>query len=272
MHFKKGVRFACASIFLLSIARAMLKILDIDVQTGFYNRDNILGMVFNIAMFLVLGYLIVLSKKATHEDHTEPRIHRIQEMFAIFTGLSISICSAIRFYAGLSLDPNYIVNALPKSMQLGVHAIGVVAGGCLIASALWLMSGARATSAISVLALVPAVWQSVYMILTFMNFRFTVYSSDELFTTLYLALATLFFYYHAGIVAEVNPKPTAVVASGLSLAVCGIVISVGQIAALFVLGYLVAGPTLRECIVMLSVSFYAIAFCMCIADERGAKK
>lgn len=267
MHLKTPVRMAFAALLPLAAARAMLKILEIDTLTGFYSRGNILGAVFNGVMLLLLGLLALRSLTAKEQSDCSPHTRRIQEFFAACAGLVIAVCSALWFVAAARLPNEPMVNTLPKTLQLGIHLFGILAGLALIAVALLLLSGAKAEKRLAVLALLPPLWHAFYMILVFMGFRFTLYSSDELFGTLYLAATTLFFYYHAGVIARISPKPRYTAAAGLVMAVSGSVVALGQLAARAVLGSDIAGPALGQCILMLAISAYGFAFCGCSTNK-----
>jgi hypothetical protein len=131
------------------------------------------------------------------------------------------------------------------------------------------LSGADRTETSGIAALVPAVWQALYLVNRFISFREVTTVSDHLLETLFWLCAVLFWMAHARCIAGAVPNRRRAVLFALLAAMLGVPLAAGQLVALAVFGTC-TGPEVSVCVLILLISVYALCFAHAAALSPAA--
>lgn len=256
----KSLRLFAVPTAALAVWRAMMKILLVDTQTGFYLGASWLVFLFNVLLAAAAAGLVWTARRESCGEK-ELRGGRWLELAACAMAAVVLLSSLLAFFEALRMDPNaQVINALPRWLLLTEHTMGLLSGVVMFYAAFSFLSGACRSGAQGMLLLIPALWQSLSLVQRFISFRQVNTASDQLLETLFLVSATLFLLSHSRCVAGMTAKSGSCVARALLTALFGIVLCAGQLAGTAVLGAEISGPSPMRVAVVLATSLYALCF------------
>lgn len=251
--------FAAATLLCIFL-RVLLKTLFVDIETGFYLGGAPLVYGFAAIEILTAALLLLFAWRTRDSETGELRGNRPLEMATAACGALIAACSVPKLKEALALGFDQpAINRLPTNIMVLENILGIAAGIIIIYIAFCFFSGAATSSLQGILALVPVLWQTVYMVERYISFRQVNTVSDQLLETMYLVFATLFLLYSSRYVAHNAKGRRRCIACGLLAAHFGLVTASGQLAAVMVLGDKVVGPPMTAITIMLGISLYAVA-------------
>lgn len=253
---------------ILTLSRIPLKLFYIDTITGFYSSGNVFGIIYNLMFFafLILSVLFYLKNKKDFDGNLRVGINR--SVICSIAGIVISVASAMRFKQSFALDFCQ-ENCAPKFLVFPAHILGIICGGLILLLSLSLFSGSVEKKISQISSLVLPIWCAVLSLTDFLSFRFTLYSSDELMSTIFMISSTLFFlYFSKSIIFTSSDNKEYIVPAAVTV-LSGTAVALPQTIALLLLSPDISGPTLLQSINMLSVS--AVAFCFILAPSRKSK-
>lgn len=255
------------------LLRMVLKVLFIDIDTGFYLGGMPLAYLCDALTFItVVGVVVLLWRKAPGvQPPSLQRGNRLLELSAALLGVVLLVSSALQIPAALSIRGRQIVNHLPAGLLLLEHGLGILGGAAMLFVAFCLFSGAARGGMHGTLALLPVLWQAINMVEHYISFRQVNTVSDQLLETLFLVSATLFFLAQSRCIAGFDGRERSCIWFGLFTALFGFATAAGQAAALAVLGASVAGPTPLRLAVIGATSLYALVLSLTLA-LRGARQ
>lgn len=248
------------------LLRILLKILYIDTETGFYLSGVTLAFIFAAVM---LATVVAVAFSAMREkDELAEALHgnRWIEISAAVLGITITATSVPKLLAALAIDfSEPVVNRLPAGLLIAENVLGICSGAALLYLAFCFLSGAQRSGTQGMLALLPVVWQAISMVERYISFRQVNTVSDQFIETMHLVFATLFLLANTRCMAGMAKSRRICVIWGLLAAHFGLVLIVGQMAAVMVLGNEVSGPPLAQMIIIAALSVYAIVVSVSLA-------
>lgn len=253
--------------------RALLKILFVDLSTGFYFGGGAAVWLFDAVLILSAAGLLWFGGREHDEEPAVLRGNRRLECFAVLLGALLLASSVSGLLRVLQLDPDgELVNQMPRLLQLAEQLLGIVSGGVFFYLAIVLLSGASRSGFQGILALIPVLWQTLNMVDRFFGFRQTATASDQTLEVLFLVCATLFLLSHTRCVAGIPLSRRAAVTRGFLAALFGVPLAIGQLASIAVLGSAGAGPDPMRLAVILALSLYAAACSLSLILSPGRRE
>lgn len=249
------------------LIRILLKILYIDIETGFYLNGVVLAFIF-AAVMLVTSVAVTFSSVRVKDTITvKLRGNRLLEISAVVLGVIIAATSVPKLMESLAIDSSKpVINSLPAWMLIAENILGICSGAALLYLAFCFLSGAQRSGTQGILALLPVVWQAISMVERYISFRQVNTVSDQFIETMYLIFATLFLLSHTRCLAGMAKSRRNCILWGLLAAHFGLVLISGQMAAVVVLGNEVSGPPLKQMIIIAAMSIYAIVVSVSLAS------
>lgn len=239
--------------------RMLLKSLFIHSETGFYEGNPLWYELFAICVAVAVVGIAATAMLTKTPISKVLRGNRVMEVSTFGLGVVLIFTGFVRLVGAQSGGNFMTVGLSPTWLLLFECIFCMISGICLIFVAFFMWSGARARDAAGMLALVPAVWQTLLLVERFVSFRQVLTVSDQLLETLYLLSASLFFLFYARSLLQIKPGSHSLVASALLTALFGYMLALGQYAGMAVVGDM-AGPPAALLPMVLSVSSYALLF------------
>ena len=271
--YKKSLKIFCAATAAAAVLRALLKVLFVHIKTGFYLGGGIL--VYLLPAVMLCGILGIVFFAFAEKIDTDGKLrgNRFIEVTMVILAAVIGAVSAVRLPAALSIDSDKVmVNVLPKFFQVAEHILGIVSALVLIYMAFCFLSGAKRSGTHGIIALIPAIWQTIAMADRFISFREVSTVSDQFIETMYLVCATLFFLAHARCVANIAKSRRPCVIWGLLASHFGLVLAAGQCAAVMVLGKGIYGPPMIQIALISAFSIYSVSIAASLALSPAEKE
>lgn len=257
--------FAAATLLCVFL-RVLLKTLFVDIETGFYIGGAPLVYGFAAVEILVTVMLLTFAWRTQDRETGQLKGNRPLETATALSGVLIAACGVPKLKAALAIGfDEPAINRLPTGAMVLENILGILAGLIIIYIAFCFFSGAATSAFHGILALVPVLWQTLYMVERYISFRQVNTVSDQFLETAYLVFATLFLLYSSRYVARNAKGRRRCIACGLLAAHFGLVTAAGQLAAVTVLGSEVSGPPAAEMLIMLGISIYAVAVSLSLA-------
>lgn len=257
--YKKSIKIFCAATAAAAVLRALVKILFVDTETGFYIGSRVMPLL--LAGIMMIGVAGIAFFALREKDETDGRLrgNRYLEVTSAALGIAIAGVSALRLPEILAIDPEEpVINRLPTWLLKAESILGIASGVLLLYITFCLLSGAQRSGFQGIVALVPVIWHSIHMVDRFISFREVSTVSDQFIETMYLVCATMFLLANARCLAATAKSGKRCVLWGLLTAHFGIVLTVGQICAIAVLGSDISGPDALQNALMLVLSCYAV--------------
>jgi len=264
--YRKSLKIFCGATAAAAILRALLKILYIDLETGFYIGGGVLVYLLPVVIIAGAAGIVFFAYAEKSDSAGMLRGNRFIEVTMALLGLGICGVSALRLPKAMAISSKAVmVNCLPKWLQVTEHALGMVSGFVFLYLAFCLVSGAKSSGLHGMAALIPAIWHTIAMVDRFISFREVSTASDQLIETLYLVCATLFLLANSRCLAGMAKSRRRCVIWGLLASHFGLVLAAGQIAAVVVLGSDISGPPMLQNILILAFSVYAVSLSASLA-------
>ncbi len=258
--YRKSIQIFLSGTALAVVLRALLKVLFVDLETGFYLGGSLLAWAFAGVLLLSAAGLLWLGWRGKDESPAILKGNRALECAAVLLGLVLLASGGFGLSGVLAINPNaQMINQMPRTLQLLEQLLGIASGGVFLYLASVLLSGAARSGTQGMLALVPVLWQTLNMVDRFFGFRQVSTASDQTLEVLFLVSATLFFLAHTRCVANIPLGRRACVTRGFLTALFGFPLCCGQLASISVLGNAGTGPNLPRLAVIAAISFYAAA-------------
>ncbi|MBQ2751126.1 MAG: hypothetical protein IJF25_00970, partial [Oscillospiraceae bacterium] len=264
--YRKSLKIFCGATAAAAILRALLKVLYIDLETGFYIGGGVLVYLLPVVIIAGAAGIVFFAYAEKSDSAGLLRGNRFIEITMTLLGLAVCGVSALRLPKALAISSKAVlVNCLPKWLQVAEHALGMISGFVFLYLAFCLISGAKSSGIHGMAALIPAIWQTIAMVDRFISFREVATASDQLIETLYLVCATLFLLANARCLAGMAKSRRRCVIWGLLASHLGLVLAAGQVAAVVVLGSDISGPPMLQNILILAFSVYAVSLSASLA-------
>ncbi len=265
--YRKSLKIFFSATLAAAILRALLKVLFVDTESGFYIGRGLL--IYLLPAVMICGIAGIAFFAFSEKVDTDGRLkgNRFIEITLTLLGIVVAAVSAFELPGVLSLmaEGAPLINQLPAWLQLVEQILGLISGAVLVYIAFCLLSGAKRSGTHGIVALIPAVWHTIAMIDRFISFREVTTASDQLIETLYLVSATLFFLANAKCLADIAKSRRACVMWGLIASHFGLVLAAGQSAAIVVLGNGISGPPMPQNILIIAFSIYALSIAASLA-------
>ena len=267
--YRNSFRLALLPLPVLIVLRCVLKILFISPETGFLDGAPLLPWSFRLLLcgFAVVAVFTVL--RTADIGISCLRGNRVLEISGVLCAVMI-FCVGVLGLLALR-NPDTSVNVLPRWLRVLCHVLALASGAVLVWLSVASLSGANHTETAGIAALVPAVWQALYLVNRFISFREVTTVSDHLLETLFWICALLFWMAHARCIAGTVPNRRRAVLFALLCALFGVPAAIGQLAALSVFGTC-TGPEVSVCVLMLLTSIYAVCFALSAAASPAAQE
>jgi hypothetical protein len=268
--YRRSLRLFGTLTAALAVLRALLKVLFIDTQTGFYFGGRPLVLLFDALLAVAAAGIVLTAWREPDDGRGQLRGGRWLELTAGAMGAAVLVSSALSFGEALRIDPGVaVINALPRWILLLEHALGLLSGVVLFYLAFSCLSGACRSGFQGMLLLILVLWQTLSLVQRFISFRQVNTASDQLLETLFMVSATLFLLSHARCVARFGAGRKSCLLRALLTGLFGVVLCAGQLAAVAVLGSGIAGPSGMRMAVIAATSLYALSFAWALA--RGGR-
>ncbi len=242
-----------------ALLRILLKILYIDIESGFYLGGAILVYGFAAVMLLTVLAVTVSTLKASGADAAILRGNRPLELAAALLGATIAATSLPKLIQTLAIDrAEPVINRLPVWLLLLENIFGLAAGAAFLYLAFCFYSGFKRSGAQGLLALPMVIWQAISMVERYISFRQVNTVSDQFIEAMHLVFATLFLLANARCVAGIPKSRRLCVLWGLLAAHFGLVLIAGQLGGRMVLGGDISGPPALQLLVIAALSLYAL--------------
>ena len=254
------------SLLVLVPFRCFLKILTVDLYTGFYEGGQVWVSLFNVLLAAAIFGIIWAVWRTDDRGMDALKGNRWLESTSALFGIILAGTSFFALLDTMKINPNLpVVNALPKWLLTIEHLLGVISGCVMILLAFVLIAGAKRSSIHGAFALIPIVWQMLSAIQRYISFRQVFYNSDQLIETLFMVSSLLFLLYHARCLSGLLPNRKRVLIFAMLTSLLGFVLMFGQLAARYVLGSVVSGPDPVRILFIGAISLYAAVFAFCVA-------
>jgi len=261
--YRKAFRFFFVPLPLLVLARAALKLLFIDPDTGFYQGAPLLPWLFGGVT--ALAVLLTVFGAASERD-AGMRVLRgtcVLEAIGFLLGLAL-IAVSVMMLIRLPGETR-IYNVLPRWMRAAEYILGILTGLALMLFAALSGDAGRALHKGS-LALLICLWQALYLLERFVSFRQVGTASDQMLETLFWTATLVFWTNHARCIAGEGASRRRTVALALAAALFGVPCAVGQLAAAF-LAHAQGDGVILSAALMLAVALYEIVFAVVCAHS-----
>ncbi|MBC8575739.1 hypothetical protein [Yanshouia hominis] len=268
--YRKSLKIFLAGTGAAVLLRALLKVLFVDLETGFYLGGAPLAWAFAAVLILSGAGLLWFGWREQDESSAFLKGNRWLECTAALLGAVLLADSVSGLLRVLAISPDArLINQMPRLLQLLEHLLGIASGGVFLCLAIVLLSGAARSGIQGMLALIPVLWQTLNMVDRFFGFRQVSTASDQTLEVLFLVSATLFLLAHTRCVANIPLSRRACVTRGFLTALFGFPLAAGQLAAAAVLGDAGMGPALPRLAVISAVSLYAAACSLSLVLSAG---
>ena len=268
--YRKSPKIFLTGIGVAVLLRALLKVLFVDLETGFYLGGAPLASAFAAVLILSGAGLLWFGWREQDESAAFLKGNRWLECTAALLGAVLLADSVSGLLRVLAISPDaQLINQMPRLLQLLEHLLGAASGGVFLCLAIVLLSGAARSGIQGMLALIPVLWQTLNMVDRFFGFRQVSTASDQTLEVLFLVSATLFLLAHTRCVANIPLSRRACVTRGFLTALFGFPLAAGQLAAAAVLGDAGMGPPLPRLAVISAVSLYAAACSLSLVLSAG---
>lgn len=273
LMYHNSMKFFFAGTAVATGLRALLKILFVDLTTGFYFGGAPAAWLFAAVLIISAAGLLWFGRREHDEEPAVLRGNRRLECVAVLLGVLLLVSSVSGLLRVLQLDTSEgMVNQMPWILQLAEHLLGIVSGGVFFYLAIVLLSGASRSGFQGLLALIPVLWQTLNMVDRFFGFRQVSTASDQTLEVLFLVSATLFLLSHTRCVAGMPLSRRAGVTRGFLTALFGVPLAIGQLASIAVLGSAGTGPDPMRLSVILGISLYAAACSLSLILSPGRRE
>jgi hypothetical protein len=259
----RNFRIFLVSLVGICLFRALLKILAVDTQTGFYQGPAWVIWLFYVFLAAASAGIWLFTDVPCKKAALYPSL--VLEISSLVFGTLLASGNIWAFSQFLS-EPHLSdgVNMFPTWLLAAEHLLGIASGIAFIILALFYFSGASRSSAVGALAVLPAVWQPLNLIVRYVSFRQVNTNSDQLLETLFLVAATMFFLYEARYMAGIVIDGRRSARWALLTALLGFCVSCGQAAARAVLGP-VSGPDFIRLFLIFFTAAYAWFFAVILS-------
>ena len=254
---------------ILTILRIPLKLFFIDGTTGFYSTENIFGALYNGIFFIFLALSVFFSIKNKKDFLVPIRVGTVRCVICSLSGIAIAFASFLRLKETFSME-FCDVNCASPFLVYPAHILGIVSGVFLLILSLSFFSGTVSNKIPQLMSLVLPVWCALVSLTDFLSFRFTIYASDQMITTIFMLSSIMFLLYLSKSLIYENSEEKPYLIPASITVISGIPVAAAQISTMVLLDYKVAGPTALQCLVMLSLS--AAAFCFILVPARKSQK
>lgn len=272
--YQKSIKIFLGATAIAVVMRALVKVLFVDLETGFYLPGGELPVVLFVAPLVLGGLWLVWNGWRGKDDR--PAVlkgNRWLECAAALLGLALLAGSGSGLLRVMAISPNAaMVNQMPRLLQMIEQLLGLASGGVFCYLALVLLSGATRSGTQGMLALIPVLWQTLNMVDRFFGFRQVSTATDQTLEVLFSVCATLFFLAHTRCIANIPLSRPACVTRGLLTALFGLPLCAGQVASIAVLGSLGGGPDPMRLAVIFAVSLYAMVCAFSLAWNSSETK
>ena len=248
---------------ILTAFRIPLKLFFIDPFTGFYLRENILGVVFNLLFFLCIGLCLFNTIRNKEDYRGKMRVGTTRCVLFSLSAVGILISSLMEIKKLSKMEFGY-ANEVPKMLIYPAHIMGIMAGLLLLFFSVSLFSGAEIKKG-RLLSLILPVWCSLISLSEFLTYRYTVYASDQLMGTIFMMSSILFFLYTSKNLILPNEEKKYLVFASVTF-MTGIPLAVPRLTAILLLKREMTGPDILQCFVTLFISL--IAFCFLFPPSK----
>ena len=170
--YRKSLKIFLAGTGAAVLLRALLKVLFVDLETGFYLGGAPLASAFAAVLILSGAGLLWFGWREQDESAAFLKGNRWLECTAALLGAVLLADSVSGLLRVLAISPDaQLINQMPRLLQLLEHLLGAASGGVFLCLAIVLLSGAARSGIQGMLALIPVLWQTLNMVDRFFGFR-----------------------------------------------------------------------------------------------------
>lgn len=228
MKFKIPFFLFLIAIVLFIPMRIYLCLVGIDLETGFYVRDNLWGLVFSIALLITLILLALLPHLGHIKDkNMVPVGNKTIGIFALLLGL-LMVFEAVSGKFGGLLDYLLHMGDMMTLLQVGSEILGFFGGMIFVVYGIFILLDQVIGGVIAALIMLPSVSFLLALMHDFLEFTTIVTISNRMLLVLFQALAALFILGHGRVVTHVG-SPRGImdsVAFGLGAGLTGFVYTI----------------------------------------------
>jgi len=264
--YKKSIKAFCIATAVCAVLRALVKVLFVDTETGFYIGSRLLPMTFGAVMLAGIAAIVFFALREKDESNGVLRGNRYLEVTTAAFGVAVAAVSVPKLLEAMKIDPEEpVINRLPGWLMQIEHILGILSGIAILYITFCLLSGAKRSASQGIVALIPVFWHTIAMVDRFISFREVSTVSDQFLETMYLVCATMFLLANARCLAATAKSAKKCVLWGLLTACFGLVLVAGQASAMVVLGSDISGPPALQNALIVVTSCYAITVSMAMA-------
>ena len=210
------------------VLRTIMRFLFIDTETGFYTKTSgIMPAAFNIILAACIVFMIVFNnmRKVNHDYPVENR-KRILYLGAAAVGV------AILLYVWLGMPEHFGQSHLrdnplwESGVKIMNYSLGSLAGIAMIITGL--LGFFTTKRPVSILLIIPAIWQLILLVSRFNGYFSVLYISDNLLAIFFMMFASLFYIGYARTLCGFARKDgrNYVISTGLAASLCGFLLTV----------------------------------------------
>jgi hypothetical protein len=267
--YRKSLDAVAVPVILLTVLRIVLKVFFLDRDTGFYEGAPLPKFAFAVLLLLSLAACLLFTMRERDPGMAGLRGNRLLEAAGLLFGVALIGVSVLRLVAILKEPaPANEVNVLPVFLREIEHLLGIVSGVVLLWLAVSTASGAARDEKNGIAALIPVLWQALYLIDRFISFRQVSTVSDQLLETMFWLCGLLLWLAHARCMADCEPSRRRIVLLSSFALLFGVPLGVAQAVALVALGD-VSGPGVGDVVLILASCLYFAAL-LCAALHSPA--
>lgn len=259
MSYTATLRLFVAGLTSASFLRIIMKLIYIDLETGFLIQSPWTITLLLVILATVALAAITASYKYKSLEPTPRSYHPAVSWLLALSGLLIGAHAALRY-----LYPSTAPMLINIPTWLSYTELTLAAASCLaLLYAAFSLSKAKGHCLQAAFAtLVVVLWQSTWAVVRFSAFWQVTTVSDHLLESFFLVLAPLFWMSQAYFLSGIPKKNIGgrVITLGLMLASIAIPLALGQIAALLAYKGLSVGPSPINCLMLIGIGVYAAAF------------
>ncbi len=252
-----------AFALILTAFRIPLKLFFIDPFTGFYLRETILGVIFNILFLLCIALCLFYTLKNRQDYEGKLRVGTTRCVLFSLSAAGILVASLLEVKSLSDIEFG-IPNQVPKMLLYPAHIAGILSGILLFYFSLSLFSGAEIKKG-RLLSLLLPVWCSLVSLSEFLPYRYPVYASDQLMGTIFMLSSILFFLYMSKDLVIPNKDKKYLFFAAVTF-MTGIPLAAPQLISILLLKKATAGPDVLYCLIILFISL--ISFCFLFPPSK----
>ncbi|MBP0981088.1 MAG: hypothetical protein J5968_02695, partial [Oscillospiraceae bacterium] len=127
--YKKSIKAFCIATAVCAVLRALVKVLFVDTETGFYIGSRLLPMTFGAVMLVGVIAIAFFALCEKDESNGVLKGNRYLEVTTAAFGVAVAAVSVPRLLEALKIDPEEpVINRLPGWLMQIEHILGILSG------------------------------------------------------------------------------------------------------------------------------------------------